>query len=243
LSRSREQLENEVSLRQASLADATRELESGELSREHFERIEQRERVAIDEATKRLHELDSAPRAPRVRRVRKKRWLVLGLGCLAVAILVLLFSALSLRQAGNSATGNIALTNAQKVQQYLSEAEADIANGNASSALSAYQSVLGIEPTNVSALTQVGWLEFSAGSSSKDLAVMRVGVNDLRHAIALAPKQAAPRLYYAIVADSTPGNQTLAKSEFKVFLALKPSAGQLAIAKPFLAKLGLTTQG
>jgi hypothetical protein len=63
----------------------------------------------------------------------------------------------------------------------------------------------------------------------------------LRKAIALAPKEAAPRLYYGIVADSTPGNQALAKSEFEVFLALKPSAGQLAIAKPFLAKLDLHT--
>ena len=61
----------------------------------------------------------------------------------------------------------------------------------------------------------------------------------IAQAIALAPRQPAPRLYYAIVADSTPGNQPLAKSEFEVFLALRPSAGQLAIARPFLVKLGL----
>jgi len=50
---------------------------------------------------------------------------------------------------------------------------------------------------------------------------------------------AAPRLYYAIVADATPGNQALAKSQFEVFLDLKPSPGQLAVARPFLVKLGL----
>ncbi|HEY1223286.1 MAG TPA: hypothetical protein VGE75_07310, partial [Acidimicrobiales bacterium] len=152
---------------------------------------------------------------------------------------VILWSAVSPRQAGNSATGDLALSNAQKVQQYLGEAEADIANGNAVTALDAYREVLVLDPKNVPALTQVGWLEFSAGSSKQDLKVMRLGVNDLREAIALAPRSPAPRLYYGIVADSTPGNQALAKSEFEVFLALRPSQGQLAIARPFLAKLGL----
>jgi len=47
------------------------------------------------------------------------------------------------------------------------------------------------------------------------------------------------RLYFAIVADSTPGNQHVAKTEFEEFLKLKPSVGQLAIARPFLKKLGI----
>jgi cytochrome c-type biogenesis protein CcmH/NrfG len=241
MSRLSEQLVNEVTLREASLADAKRELDSGELSQEQFERIEERESLAIATAKGKLRDLEEAPRPSATSRVRKKRWLVVGLGCIAVAVAVLLWSAVSPRQAGNSITGDLSLSNAQKVQQYLGEAQVDIADGDATTALDAYQNVLAIAPKNVAALTQVGWLEFSAGSSSEDLKVMRVGVNDLRKAIALAPKLAAPRLYYAIVADATPGNQALAKSQFEVFLALKPSAGQLAIAKPFLTKLGLTS--
>jgi hypothetical protein len=66
-----------------------------------------------------------------------------------------------------------------------------------------------------------------------------VGVKDLREAVKLAPRQAAPRLYYAIVADATPGNEALAKKEFKIFLRLTPSRGQIAVAQPFLVKLGL----
>jgi tetratricopeptide (TPR) repeat protein len=238
MSRAREQLVNEVTLRQASLRDARREFEDGELSREQFAAIERRDLEAIHAAEVRLGELDESP-LPATRRVRKRRWLVLGLSCLLVAVLVILWSAVSLRQAGNSITGDLALSNAQKVQRYLNEAEADVANGDSSAALAAYESVLALDAKNVPALTQVGWLEFSAGSSKRDLTVMRAGVSDLRQAIALAPRQAAPRLYYAIVADSTPGNQALAKSEFDVFLQLRPSAGQLAIARPFLEKLGL----
>jgi cytochrome c-type biogenesis protein CcmH/NrfG len=239
MSRLSEQLRNEVTLRIASLADARRELEGGELSKDQFDRIEERESAAIAAANERLRALQENSRPSVTSRVRRKRWLLLGLGCIVVAVGVLLWSAVSPRQAGNSITGDLSLSNAQKVQQYLGEAQEDIANGDATTALDAYESVLNVDPKNVAALTQVGWLEFSAGSSSQDLKVMRVGVNDLRKAIALAPKQAAPRLYYAIVADATPGNQALAKSEFEVFLDLRPSKGQLAIAKPFLTKLGL----
>jgi hypothetical protein len=68
-----------------------------------------------------------------------------------------------------------------------------------------------------------------------------VGIKNLEKAVALAPRQAAPRLYLGIVAASTPGNLAVAKKEFEVFLTLKPSVGQLAIAQPFLEKLGLTS--
>ena len=42
-----------------------------------------------------------------------------------------------------------------------------------------------------------------------------------------------------VVADATPGNEALAKKEFEIFLRLKPSRGQIAVAQPFLVKLGL----
>jgi len=242
MNRAIQQLLDEITLREASLSDAVREHAAGELSSERLDAISRRERVAIERARAALEELraDEGAASP-ARRVRRTRYLVVGLTCLAVALGVTMWSALSPRQAGNSITGSIALSDQQKVQQYLDEAEADVANGDVVAALSAYQDVLAISPKNVQALTQAGWLDFSAGSSDQDLAIMKVGLADLRDAITLAPKQAAPRLYYAIVADSTPGNQALATKQFRIFLALKPSAGQLAIAKPFLVRLGLAT--
>jgi cytochrome c-type biogenesis protein CcmH/NrfG len=143
------------------------------------------------------------------------------------------------RQAGNSITGSVSLSRAQQVQQLLTEAQADVADGNLVTALNAYQRVLVLEPKNVQALTQSGWLDFSAGSSDRQITVIDYGLKDLREAVRLAPREAAPRLYYAIVADSTPGNRALAKRQFEVFLDLHPSRGQLAVAGPFLARLGL----
>ncbi len=115
----------------------------------------------------------------------------------------------------------------------------DVANSQDATALNAYEKVLTLEPKNVTALTQSGWLDFTAGSAAKKASIVEVGIKDLEKAIAAAPRQPAPRLYFAIVADSTPGNQRVAKAEFEEFLKLKPSVGQLAIARPFLKKLGL----
>ncbi|MHB1208968.1 MAG: hypothetical protein ACYC1I_04595 [Acidimicrobiales bacterium] len=240
--RSRDQLTDEIALREASLADARMEYAAGELSSSDLELIEAREREGISRAQLELGELSAPVRTPvlaRTGRLRRRRFLVVGLVCLAGALGVFLWSTFSTRQDGNSITGSIALSNQQKVQQYLSEAEADVASGNVVAALSAYQAILAIDAKNVSALTQAGWLEFSAGSSDQNLTIMKIGVGDLQKAIVLAPRLAAPRLYYAIVADSTPGNQAVAKRQFEEFLALKPSAGQLAIAKPFLKRLGI----
>jgi len=240
LTRDAQQLRDEIALREASLLDARRELANGELSSSEVASIEARELLALDVARRALGEL--TPESPRRSPARRRRrWMLLvALVCFFVAASLLLFSSLSPRQPGNSITGSISLGRAQKVTQLLSEAEADIANGNVVAALSAYQQVLAISPKNVPALTQSGWLDFSAGSSGVNAALVQLGVKDLREAIGYAPRNPAPRLYYAIVADSTPNNRALAKREFRVFLALKPSPGQLAVARPFLKQLGLS---
>jgi tetratricopeptide (TPR) repeat protein len=232
-------LRDEIALREASLVDARRELAAGELSADDYATILSREQVALEQARRELEELSRRAPAPANSRVRRRRWLVVAAACFLVALGVLLWSSLGPRQAGNSITGSVQLGHAQEIQQLLTEAQADVANGNVVTALNAYERVLVLDPKNVQALTQTGWLDFSAGSSDQQITVVDYGLKDLRTAVKLAPRQAAPRLYYAIVADSTPGNQGLAKQEFEAFLQLKPSRGQMAIAQPFLTKLGL----
>ena len=85
--REREALLNEIGLREASLRDARRELESDELSSEQFDAIERRERGALDTAHRRLVELEATTGASTpTARVRKRRWLVVGLCCIALAV-------------------------------------------------------------------------------------------------------------------------------------------------------------
>ena len=240
MTRDHGQLRDEIALREASLVDARREVASGELSSEAFGAIEAREQVALATARASLEALGVSPDPTTQRpRVRRTRYLIVAVTCFVLALGVLLWSALSPRQAGTPGTGSITLGHAQQITQLLNEAEADIANGNVVTALAAYQRVLTLDPKNVPALTQTGWLDFSAGSSARNATLTNLGVKYLHEAITIAPRLAAPRLYYAIVADATPGNQKLARREFEIFLALHPSKGQLAVATPFLRKLGL----
>ena len=236
MTRHEQQLRDEIALREASISDARREVAAGELSADDAAVIEARDGAALASAKRALATLTPTTVATR----RRRRGLLVGaLGCFTAAVVVLLWASLAPRQPGNSITGSVSLARAQRVTQLLDEAQVDVAYANAVAALSAYRQVLSLDPHNVAALTQTGWLEFSAGSSSTIPALVALGVRALRTAIADAPRDPAPRLYYAIVAYSTPGNRALAVKEFRVFLGLNPSRAQLAIARPLLQQLGL----
>jgi hypothetical protein len=241
VSRDPQQWRDEITLREASLADARRELAAGELSAEQFAQIEQREQRALTRASAALEAFALAAPVPSATRRRRRRrsLLVVAFVCFVAVLVILLVATLTVRQAGTSDTGSLALSRGQQVTQLLSEAEADTANGNDGLALAAYQQVLALQASNVTALTQAGWLEFSAGSAARNATLTTLGVADLRRAISRAPAEAAARLYYAIAAASTPGNHALAVREFRIFLSLKPSAAQRAVAAPFLQQLGL----
>jgi len=236
-----ETLEDEIILRRASIYDARVEFEAGELSPEAFAALEARELAAIALCEKKLEVVSNvAPRAKIVRR-RRKRLLYIALGAFAVAIVLLLVLQLSPRQPGNSITGNIATSKATTINRLLDQAQIDVADGNTTAALAAYQDVLTLQPKNVQALTQSGWLDFSAGSADQDFAVVQKGEQQIERAIVIAPSNPAPHLYYGIVALSTSGNSGEATKQFRIFLALKPSKALLATAAPWLKLAGVTS--
>lgn len=232
-------LRDEISLREASIADAAKEHATGELTDTQFDAIMQREHVALEKARQELSEQQGHEPVAVRRRVRRTRWLVVALVCFAIVLGYVLLTSTSPRQAGNSGDGSIALSRSQLIARLLAEGQDEVQSGQVVTALNAYQRVLALDPKNVTALTETGWLDFTAGSAAKKPSAVEVGIKDLEEAIAAAPRNAAPRLYFAIVADSTPGNRTVAINEFRVFLRLSPSYDQMAIAEPFLKKLGL----
>jgi hypothetical protein len=241
MSRPEQQVRDEIALREASVADARRERDAGELSADEAAAIERREQAALARLRDELASLSATPATPRVPR-RHRRWLLVSaLACFVVAAGVLLWSSLAPRQPGTSITGSVSLGRAQQVTQLLDEAQVDVANGHVTAALNAYGQVLVLSPKDVTAMTQTGWLEFSAGSSRHRASLVALGVEELHAAVSEHPRAAAPRLYYAIVADATPHNEALAKTQFRIFLDLGPSAAQLAVARPFLVALGLPT--
>jgi tetratricopeptide (TPR) repeat protein len=241
MKRSMNQIIDEIALREASLEDARRERVAGELSAIEAATIEARETLALVAARAELDELRQSPEKRRPSR-RRRRWLLFtGLMCFLIVIVVVLWASISPRQEGNSITGSVSLGRSQQITKLLSEGQSDLANNLVLSALAAYQDVLAISPKNVVALTETGWLDFSAGSTSKSPTLVTFGVKELRTAVADDPRNAAARLYYGIAAYSTPGNRTLALGDFRVFLDLHPSSVQLGLAHPYLVKLGLAS--
>ncbi len=238
MSRDAAQLRDEIALREASLADAAKEFAASELTVTQYEAITQREQSALEKARRELSDCAEAPATTR-RRIRRTRWLVVALVCFAIALVYALFAATSPRLAGNSGDGSITLSKSQHIARLLVEGEAAVRAGQVVTALDAYQQVLALDANNVTALTETGWLDFTAGSAAQKASVVEVGIKDLERAITVAPRNPAPRLYFAIVADSTPGNTKVARTEFKEFLRLHPSFDQMTIAEPFLKKLGL----
>jgi tetratricopeptide (TPR) repeat protein len=242
VNRDAQRLADEVMLREASLRDARSEFEANELTAPEFAVIEERERTALAGLADRIAQLATEaaakPTVPTGRR-RRRSLLVTALLCFSLAAGSILWSSVTTRQPGESATGSISASDAKMIANLLNEGEVDVANGNLGGALAAYDSVLLIDANNVTALTQSGWFYFNVGSSEQKLAYVRMGTKRLRRAVTLAPNSPSAHLYYGIAALSTPGNEQLARSQFERFIALDPPPALRAAADPYLTKLNL----
>ena len=242
MNRDVQRLLDEVMLREASLRDARSEFEANELTASELAVIEERERTALASLADRIAQLATEaaaePTVPTGRR-RRRSLLVTALLCFSLAAGVILWSSVTTRQPGESATGSISASDAKMIANLLNEGEVDVANGNLGGALAAYDSVLLIDANNVTALTQSGWFYFNVGSSKQQLSYVRMGTKRLRRAVTLAPNSPSAHLYYGIAALSTPGNEQLARRQFERFIALNPPPALRAAADPYLRKLNL----
>jgi tetratricopeptide (TPR) repeat protein len=236
-------LRDEIALRHASIDDARRELDDGELTAEAFAAVADREGAAIARAEGRLAEIEALhdrPEPADASRRRHRRWLLVSsLVAFAVAVAGVLVLALGPRQPGSQITGGVGGSAGQRVARDLAQAEIDQFIGRDVDALAAYNAALAIDPANDEALTQSGWLYFSAGSSAHDLSAVRSGEQRLSQAAAAYPTDPNPRLYLGIAAASTPGSRAVAVQQFQIFLRLRPDARLRALARPWLKELGL----
>ena len=233
--------DDEIVLRRASIDDARRELVAGEMSHSAFAAVEAREVAAIDRCEQLRRSAVATPGAGVASPLRhhRRRYLVIALVCFGVVIAAVLASTLGVRQPGNSITGGVGGSTSQTVVRLLAQAEIDQLSNRPASALVAYNQVLVLDQSNLEALTQSGWLSFSAGSAARQLALVRLGEQRVAVAVATHPLDAAARLYYAIIASTLPGKQKVAAAQFKIFLGLHPSATLRTIAGPWLTRYGL----
>lgn len=127
----------------------------------------------------------------------RRRWLVGGaVGCFALAAVVLVVMELGVRLPGQTVTGSITLSKQQRVQRLTNQGETALIEGNDTAAVVAFDEVLAIDPHQVEALSEAGWLQFAAGVEGHRAVLVRRGQRDEAEAVAAAPSSFAPRFYY-----------------------------------------------
>lgn len=158
-----------------------------------------------------------------------------ALTCFVAAAVVLVIGETGIGLPGNPVTGSLTLTRSQREQRLLAQGEAALLEGRSATALAAFEQVLTLDPTQVEALSEVGWLEFAAGVRAHDTSLVRRGQQQEDAAVAAAPQQFAPRLYLgAMLAQE--GDVTQAVAQFEAGLADDPPSSTVVAFAPTIIK-------
>jgi tetratricopeptide (TPR) repeat protein len=233
----RQRLDQERILLEASLDDAEREHRSGELDDEAFALIEARDRARLEAVEAELAELDEEPSAvPPAPSTTKQGWvrrnrLVIGLAVVVVALAVVVVVLVADRSTATSPSARAA-----QITTLLDKGDAQVAQGKIAEAIATYDAVLAIDPNQAHALAEAGWLTFEAGNAANSTSLLERGESQVRAAIVADPSLAAARLYLGVILLTAHKDPTAALTEFKQFLALKPSAALVASAQSYIDK-------
>ena len=102
-------------------------------------------------------------------------------------------------------------------------------------ALQLYDKVLSEDPTDPNALAASGWLEWNYGTEAKISAITKVGRQQEKKAIRLAPGYYAGHLFLGLIMLNQDHNPTGAIAEFTKFLADSPPEAQLVSVASLVA--------
>ncbi len=198
-------LRDEVALLRRSLADATAEHARGELDDDALAALERRDAARLERALERLAALgvtDAPPVAPAGEKsaVAPRRSPRLLVACALALVLSAGTIGVVLGHpfAGASPTFHVN-TRHKLLVVLLLQAEQCVATGQNACALTAYDTVLRLEPHDAEAFIESGWLHYEAGLLARRPGEVDLGAAMLRRAVAIDPGNAASHLYYGIV--------------------------------------------
>ena len=163
---------------------------------------------------------------------RRRKSLLFGgvallLGALALA-LVLWNSSDQLP--GNTITGGATLPEGQQIDRFLSQAAQLEGQGDDAEALQVYDKVLSMQPKNADALSQAGWLEFTAGVDGPNAKSLEDGEADENEAVSVEPGLEEARAYLGTMLFVV-GQPSEAVIQYSEFISDHPSSSELS---PFL---------
>jgi tetratricopeptide (TPR) repeat protein len=160
---------------------------------------------------------------------KRRRAIAAGAGVAAFAIVagVLVAHSAGDRLPGQSASGS-APNN--KVQQLLVQAGDDVQKSDIKGALKAYHDALQIDPRNVEALANEGWLVAILGNTANDRSLMDQGLASIRKAEQLDPSFASAHFFAGSILLQD-GDAKGAVTEFQAYLDEDPSSPQAALVR------------
>ena len=167
--------------------------------------------------------------------VRKypKVLLIGGISCIVVAVAIAAFSSFHARLQGEVATGNISLSRGQEIQRRLVQASAAENSGNDVTALKLYNDVLAMDPNQVQALSESGWITYETGVLSGNSRLMAAGEARVKEAMKISPGSFAPHLYLGTIYLHQ-GSASKAAAQYAEFLKDNPPKEVKADAGSFM---------
>jgi hypothetical protein len=237
-----------------SLADADREREAGDLSAEDHALLVARDRSRLGEVEDELAELDAATatrsrtsglagsegaRPAQSERRPMALWRKVGIvaACLLIVTgaVTLVVHSVQARQPGQASSGSVTQSQAQLIEQQLSQATTLDQQGSTKAALVLYDKVLTEDPSNPAALAYAGFLQWNVGTTAHVASLVRIGRAEIETAVKDSPSYFQAHLFYGLVLANQDHNDTAAVAQFKDFLADGPPAAELSQAAPLVS--------
>jgi tetratricopeptide (TPR) repeat protein len=190
------------------------------------------ESETADEVGNGAEENGPAPASTRKVVTRNRGFLIGGvLSVLAGIVVALVVANTSARLPGDTATGSGPSLSIQQTEaREITQGEVLEEEGQYPEALQVFQKVITQDPVNAVALSEVGWLEFEAGTQGSSRASLQAGQSTEERAVSVDPGLPAGHAYLGSMYFFE-GNPTLAVIQYSQFIADRPTASEL---DPFL---------
>ena len=176
----------------------------------------------------------------RPRRSRRQRFLLGGsVVTLSAAIVLVVVLVAVPRLPGQTETGNVTLSQQQKIAQTLAEAAVDEDAGNFSQAAQLYNQILSENPNQAQATAQLGWLDYQVGTSGNSTTLKNQGRKLVERAVKLDPQDFAGHLYLGTILLLQDNDATGAVAQYQAFLGATnpvPAASVIKQAAPYIRR-------
>lgn len=254
------ELEDERAFLLRSIEDLDAEWQAGDIAETDYRALRDRYTARAAEVLRSIEvgqpgdapSADAAPQAPAPtapddadpvtgsgdgsRRRRRRRALVWGAVALfAAAACVLVVAEVTARLPGQSSSGSLDLSSAQKLARTLAQAQTLENEGKAAQALALYHQILAQDPGQEQALAETGWLEFEAGVLSTKSSLLSSGQAEEQKAEVSDPSAYAPHLYLGSML-LVEGQASQAADQYTQFLADHPPVAEEQSAWPYVVK-------